>query len=178
MQLVGLFLFTRGLATFSGMNRNVSLLFPMEQVFEDFIGDSFRRHQLRYTVVSQGPRRAMTSTGSEDAFSTMPDLALRKGKDVRLVLDTKWKRVDASSDDPKHGIQQADVYQLYAYARRYDCAAVALVYPRSESFRSSLRYRFFDGVRLVAIPFDATEPQSSVTRAIEELEKSVEKSAL
>ena len=48
MQWVGLFLFNRGLATFSGMNRNVSLLFPMEQVFEDFIADSFRRYQQRY----------------------------------------------------------------------------------------------------------------------------------
>ena len=34
-----------------------------------------------------------------------------------------------------------------------------------------LRYQFFDGVRLLAIPFDVTEPQSNVTRTIEELEK-------
>ena len=170
MQWVGLFLFNRGLATFRGMNRNVSLLFPMEQVFEDFIAGSFRRYQQRYAVVSQGPRRAMASIGGNPVFSTMPDIALRTGKDVRLVLDAKWKRVDATTDDLKHGIQQADVYQLYAYAKRYRCGAVALVYPCNESFRRPLRYRFFDGVRLLAIPFDVTEPQSSVTRAIAQLE--------
>lgn len=173
MQWVGLFLFNRGLATFSGMNRNVSLLFPMEQVFEDFIAGSFRRYQQRYAVVSQGPRRAMASIGDDSVFSTMPDIALRAGGKVRLILDAKWKRVDATTDDLKHGIQQADIYQLYAYAKRYHCETVALVYPRSESFRWPLRYRFFDGVRLLAIPFDVTEPQSSVTRAMGELEKEV-----
>jgi len=170
MQWVGLFLFNRGLATFSGMNRNVSLLFPMEQVFEDFIADSFRRHQRRYTVASQGPRRAMASIGDDSVFSTMPDIALRSGGKVRLILDAKWKRVDATTEDLKHGIQQADVYQLYAYAKRYRCGAVALIYPRNESFPRSLRYRFFDGVHLLAIPFDVTEPQASVTGAMDELE--------
>ena len=171
MQWVGLFLFNRGLATFAGHNRNVSLLFPMEQVFEDFIADCFRRYQQRYAVVLHGPREAMASIGGKSAFSTMPDIALRAKGNVRLILDAKWKRVDATTDDLKHGIQQADVYQLYAYAKRYRCGAVALVYPRNEFFRRPLRYRFFDGVRLAAIPFDVSEPQSSVAHAMGELEK-------
>ena len=178
MQWVGLFLFNRGLATFSGMNRNVSLLFPMEQVFEDFIAGSFRRYQQRYAVISQGPRRAMASIGDNPVFSTMPDIALRTGRNVRLVLDAKWKHVDATTDDLKHDIQQADVYQIYAYAKRYRCEAVALIYPRNELFRRPLRYQFFDGVRLLAIPFDVTEPQSSVTRTVEELEKNEDGSPL
>ena len=35
MQWVGLFLFNRGLSTFAGRHVNLSLLFPMEEVFED-----------------------------------------------------------------------------------------------------------------------------------------------
>ena len=81
--------------------------------------------------------------------------------------------VDATTDDPKHEIHQSDVYQLYGYAKRYRCEVVALVYPRNEFFRQPLRYRFFDGVRLLAIPFDVTEPQSSVARAIGELGREV-----
>ena len=178
MQWVGLFLFNRGLATFAGVNRNVSLLFPMEQVFEDFLVDSFRRYQQRYTVVSHGPRLEMASISDEPVFSTMPDIALREGEKVHLILDAKWKRVDATTDDLKHGIQQGDVYQLYAYAKRNRCRTVALIYPRNESFRLPLRYQFFDGVRLVAIPFDVTQPQSSVTRTIEELEKETDDTPL
>lgn len=178
MQWVGLFLFNRGLTTFSGMNRNVSLLFPMEQVFEDFIADSFRRYQQRHDVVLQGPRNAMASIGDQPVFSTRPDIALRSGGKVRLILDAKWKRVDATTDDLKHGIQQADVYQLYAYAKRYRCEAVALIYPRNESFRQPLRYRFFDGVRFLAMPFDVTESKSSVTRTVEELERDEDEGSL
>ena len=113
----------------------------------------------------------MASFGGEHVFSTMPDIALRVGEEVRLVLDAKWKRVDATTGDLKHGIQQSDVYQLYAYAARYRCGSVALVYPCSESFRQLLRYRFFDGVHLLAIPFNVTAPRTSVVRTIGELEK-------
>ena len=43
MQWVGLFLFNRGLTTFVGRHVNLSLLFPMEEVFEDFFTRNFRR---------------------------------------------------------------------------------------------------------------------------------------
>ncbi len=55
MQWVGLFLFNRGLTTFAGQYTSVSLLFPMEQVFEDFVSRSFRRYQQDFTVSRQGP---------------------------------------------------------------------------------------------------------------------------
>ena len=61
MQWVGLFLFDHGLATFSGAHASLSLLFPMGQVFEDFVTDSFRSYQEQYTVTAQGPRRQQFS---------------------------------------------------------------------------------------------------------------------
>ena len=56
MQWVDLFLFNRGLSTWSGRHVNQSLLFPMEEVYEDFVTHSFRRHQAEFQVVAQGPR--------------------------------------------------------------------------------------------------------------------------
>ena len=50
MAWIGLFLFNHGLATFAGEHVNRALLFPMEQVFEDFLVDAFRRHQTQYQV--------------------------------------------------------------------------------------------------------------------------------
>lgn len=169
MQWVRLILFQHGLTTFSGSHTNLSLLFPMEQVFEDFLVASFRRHQQRYRVVSQGLRKSMATIGDQTVFSTRPDIALRQGGQIPFILDAKWKSVDATDEDPKHGIAQGDVYQLHAYAARYGCSAVALVYPRNANFESTLRYRFFDGRTLLAIPFDVTQPQESVCWAIEEL---------
>ena len=170
MQWVELFLFNRGLATFSGPHANISLLFPMEQVFEDFVTASFRRHQRRYTVSRQGPRRYMATIDGRNAFATEPDIALQQKDNVVFVLDAKWKRIYSGTDDLKHGIEQADLYQLHAYGARYNCKAVALIYPKSRSFGVQVHYRFFDSTVLLAIPFDVTQPEQSVSGTVQALE--------
>ena len=166
MQWVGLFLFGHGLTTYSGRHRNLSLLFPMEQVFEDFVTHSFRRYQSDYRVTAQGPQNHLASLDGQDAFTMKPDISLRKGARVAFILDAKWKDLDTSFDAPRHGIDQADLYQLYAYAKGYDCNAVALVYPRSQNFRTKLQYRLLDDVTLLCLPFDVAHPQESVRHSM------------
>ena len=163
MQWVGLFLFGHGLATYSGRHRNLSLLFPMEEVFEDFVTHSFRRHQNQYDVYAQRPQKRLAKIDGEDAFMMKPDISL-KLKDGRcaFILDAKWKDIKAHGADPKHGIDQDDMYQLYAYGKRYGCDAVALVSPQTGSFKTELRYRFFDGLTLVCLPFNVENPKESV----------------
>ena len=170
MQWVGLFLFDRGLATFSGRHVNLSLLFNMELVFQDFVARSFRRFQNRYKVAAESPREYLANIDGDDAFRMEPDLSLKKGDRVVFVLDAKWKELDARNDPPKHGIDQRDMYQLYAYGKRYGCRAVALVYPRTGNFATELTYRYFDGLPLVCLPFDVTRPEESVRRSIQMLE--------
>ena len=166
MQWVGLFLFNRGLTTFAGQHVNVSLLFPMEQVFENFVAHSFGRHQRRYRVAAQHPQKKLATIAGKGVFTTKPDIALMDGKRVRFILDAKWKDIDASIEDGRHGIDQDDMYQLYAYGKLYGCEAVALVYPRTGRFASELRYRFFDGLPLVCLPFDVTQPEESVGQCL------------
>ncbi|MDE0059903.1 MAG: hypothetical protein OXP07_17430 [Defluviicoccus sp.] len=169
MQWVGLFLFNRGLTTFAGQHANVSLLFPMEKVFENFVTHSFGRHQRHYRVAAQHPQEKLATIDGKGVFTTKPDIALKEGKGVRFILDAKWKGIDASSEDGKHGIDQDDMYQLHAYGKLYGCEAVALVYPRTGRFESELRYRFFDGLPLVCLPFDVTQPEKSVGQCLQVL---------
>ncbi|MDE0459865.1 MAG: hypothetical protein OXI15_21455 [Chromatiales bacterium] len=180
MQWVGLFLFERGLATFSGRNVNLSLLFDMEQVFQDFVTRSFRRFQNRYEVAVESPQRYLTTKNredgknDEDAFRMEPDISLKEGERVVFVLDAKWKEISAGSGAPKHGIDQRDMYQLYAYGKRYGCRAVALVYPQTDAFKTELHYRFFDGLPLICLPFDVAHPEGpkdSVRRSIQSLSR-------
>ena len=166
MQWVELFLFRQGLATYSGPHRNLSLLFPMEEVFEDFVTRSFQRHQDGYLARAQRPQKKLARIGNQEAFTMEPDITLSVGNRVAFILDAKWKRINASSNDPRHGINQDDLYQLYAYAKGYDCNAVALVYPRSQNFTAELQYRLPDDVTLLCLPFDVTDPQKSVQRSI------------
>ena len=172
MQWAGLFLFDRGLATFSGRHVNLSLLFNMEQVFQDFVTQSFRRFQNRYRVAAERPQKHLASVDDKGAFTMKPDLSLMEGTRVPFILDAKWKEIEALSDDSKHGIDQRDMYQLYAYGKRYDCRAVALVYPQTSAFKTELTYRFFDGLPLVCLPFDVTRPEESVRRSVQAFEGS------
>ena len=155
MQWVGLFLFNRGLTTWSGRHVNQSLLFPMEEIYEDFVTQSFRRHKDGFTVISQGPRETFGETDGKSPFRMRPDIALRTGVgEVKFILDAKWKHFSAGPDASKHAPDQGDLYQLYAYARRYGCKTVALVYPWSRHFKTRLTFRFFDRLKLICLPFD------------------------
>ena len=140
------------------------------EVFEDYVADSFRRYQRDYRVKTQGPQKTFTRIGKDGAaFHMKPDIALIQAQtgEVRFVLDAKWKEIDGDGKDPKHGISQSDVYQLYAYGRKFGCATVALIYPKTRKFTSPLRYEFEDGVAnqplaLLCVPFDVEEPEASV----------------
>ena len=171
MAWVGLFLFNHGLATYAGEYVNRALLFPMEEVFEDFLVAAFRSHQQQYKVRAQAPQRAFATTRGKDAFTMKPDIALMRGDDVSFVLDAKWKRID----DPKDDIAQSDVYQLYSYGRKFGCPTVALLYPKTPQFNKPLRYEFNDAVRdqplaLWCFPFDVADSGTSVASIIDQLQ--------
>ena len=163
MPWVGLFLFGHGLATFSGPHVSRALLFPMEEVFEDFVTAAVRRHQHRFAVRAQRPKRPLAMDEADrPAFWLKPDIVLMERGQVRFILDAKWKRLDSGARN--HGVSQADAYQLFAYGRRYGCRRVILVYPRTKAFRETARFRF-DGdqdLELACFPFDASDPAESV----------------
>ncbi len=169
MQWVGLFLFNRGLTTFTGKHVNQALLFPMEEVFEDFVSSSFRRHQRNFSVYTQGPQKPLAKIDGKDVFYMKPDISLMSVGKVKFILDAKWKRIKEEDSDRKHEISQEDMYQLFAYGRKYGCKLVALVYPKTKDFRKTLLYRFDEELSLACFPFDVTEPEESVRKIINDL---------
>ena len=62
---------------------------------------------------------------------------MREDEHTRLIMDTKWKRLDKRRTNL--GVSQADLYQLYAYAQRYNCADVVLLYPWHEALTTRER---------------------------------------
>ena len=187
MPWVGLFLFGHGLTTFSGKHVNASMLFPMEEVFEDFVTQSFRHHQ-EYPVRAQSPQRFLAKKivgEGKEVFQMEPDISLmdpdpslrdRKDKDkVKFILDAKWKSLNEGKNDSKHGIIQDDMYQLYSYGTQYGCKTVALIYPKTKDFTSPLEYKFgpdFDNasLKLFCFPFDVEKPEESVKEIVEKME--------
>lgn len=174
MPWVGLFLFGHGLTTFAGKHVNASMLFPMEEVFEDFVTRSFRRYQNTYSVRAQSPRRSLAKIGEKEAFQMKPDISLVHGGEVKFIMDAKWKRLNEGKNDSKHGISQADMYQLYSYGAQYRCKTVALIYPRTANFEKHLEYKFgpdFDNpsLKLLCFPFNVEKPEESVKEIVEKM---------
>ena len=165
IQWVGLFLFGHGLITFQGKHVNQSLLFPMEEVFEDFVTYHFRKHQNQFSVKTQGPQAPLAQLeGKVGAFQMMPDISLMSSGKVIYIVDAKWKRINQNANDSKYDISQADMYQLYSYGKKYGCEKVALIYPRTNNFRDHFYYRFDENLSLFCFPFDVANPKESMKK--------------
>lgn len=57
-------------------------------------------------------------------------------RDGRIViLDTKWKELDGKENGSNYGISQADMYQMYAYSKKYGTSEIWLLYPINDAVR-------------------------------------------
>ena len=124
-RLARLFLARDWQSTASGGAPGFALLFPMNELFEKFVGRSLKR--------ALAPRRVSLQDGGryaleERRFALRPD-AVIETEDGAVVLDTKWKRL--KPDEANFGVEQSDVYQMLAYGRAYDAKRLILLYPWS-----------------------------------------------
>jgi 5-methylcytosine-specific restriction enzyme subunit McrC len=107
-----------------------ALLFNMEKLFETVLGVRIRhacqaRAGSRLSVGLQGPVKNLATS----SFQLRPDITILSEHESVTILDAKWKRLDLS--EPNSGVSSGDAYQMNAYASRYRCKRLALVYPAS-----------------------------------------------
>ena len=125
------FLLHRSFLVEQGDVPSESLLFPMEKVFESFVGrllkEAARTEAPGWKVFLQGRGHLFDEPRK---FEIRPDIRVHKdGRSV--VLDTKWKRLSAESRNG--GVSQGDMYQMYAYGKRFRAQDCYLLYPSSGS---------------------------------------------
>lgn len=141
----------------AGDHRGLSLLFPMERLFESFVARWFRRTLgSDHRVQTQAQSHSLCDHLQQPIFQLRPDLLISRGQE-RWILDTKWKLLNAQNRADKYGLSQADFYQLFAYGQKYlgGVGHMALIYPRTERFRHPLPpFEFGSGLRLEVLPFD------------------------
>lgn len=74
-----------------------------------------------------------SQSGNAGMGKLKPDVLVLNGDSVAVVIDAKYKRLVDTRERPM-GVDQADLYQLGAYATRYKPAVLsALVYPHMAS---------------------------------------------
>ena len=59
-------------------------------------------------------------------------------------MDTKWKSL-FDNEAKNYGISQADMYQMYAYSKKYQTSEIWLIYPVNQEMRNHRPIQFYSG---------------------------------
>ncbi len=118
----------------AGASQAPGLLFDMNKLFEAHVAKLEEASAGQDCIVHrQGPPQHLAAHGTSDVFLLKPDITVwHIGQDgsptgIDRVVDAKWKRLAPQA--PDFGVDEADVYQLLAYAIRYECTSLELAYP-------------------------------------------------
>ncbi|MDD6241012.1 MAG: McrC family protein [Eubacteriales bacterium] len=129
------FLLGKSFVISQGSTNADSLLFPMEKIFESYIAKKLTKvlrtspYGSQWKIKTQSTQKYLFDDPKK--FQIKPDIRIFKGKgeeEQDIIFDTKWKKLDITSKR-NSGISTADMYQMYAYAKRYRAKDVWLLYP-------------------------------------------------
>ncbi|WP_370549538.1 McrC family protein [Edwardsiella tarda] len=147
-----------------GSHQGISLLFPMEKLYEGWVGCCLAgalHHD--YLLIEQTTSQYLLEhapvgeKSSQRWFMLKPDFLITGEQTV--VLDAKWKLLDSRADNSlkKYEISQPDLYQMFAYGQKYlhGKGNMMLIYPRHQYFAAPLPvFRFDENLSLWCVPFD------------------------
>lgn len=147
------FLKGKSFTSFAGSEIAYALLFPMEKLFESYVAVHLKK-QLNpddYSVSIQNTGKHLFETPKK--FSLRPDIVVTcKSDNAVFVLDTKWKLLNNNSA-VNYGIAQSDMYQMYAYQKKYSATNVTLLYPKTENVSDDRNIEFVSDDAKVRVKF-------------------------
>jgi len=139
----------------------------MEKIFESYIAARLRR------IIPDGWQMLIQDSKfslfdrPNIAFRLRPDIILRHEK-ITFVLDTKWKLL--SENMQHYGISQADMYQIYAYSKKYQAEKAVLLYPLPESLTNKdISYSADNGVSVCVSLIDLAHTDEHLSALMSEL---------
>ena len=165
------FLLNKSFTTFTGTTNARALLFPMEKVFESYVAQ-----QLRKLIAEAGWEISTQDKGyylfdSPRQFALRPDIVITRKNGSKIILDTKWKSL-LNKPRINYGISQADMYQMYAYAKKYHTSEIWLLYPLNNKMREQDEISFSsnDGVSVNLFFVDVANIEKSLEELLNKLE--------
>ncbi len=137
-----IFLQNKSFGPYRGNDVAFALLFDMNTLFESYVGN-FIKKKLPDIILQHSEKHLVENPRS---FRLKPDIFLES----KFIADTKWKIVKSRDD-----ISQADLYQLYAYGKKYECSRLYLVYPRISGVdQKAMKFRYENNMWLNVLYFD------------------------
>ena len=143
----------------SGEWQGMSLLFPMEKLFEKYVERCLRQQLCRAAELTpQSKKKHLCKHDGDSKFLLKPDLLIDM-HEQRWILDAKWKRLDAGKPEKNYDLSQSDFYQLFAYGHKYrrdgTVPKMVLIYPYWSGLQQALPVFDYDGhMSLWVLPFD------------------------
>ena len=136
-----IFLEQKSITPWAGKQQTPSVLFSIQDLFEAYVGKLLEEaaDSNKYRISLQDKKYHLVEN-PEKSFLIKPDIVVRSKTDNEQVwvMDTKWKVLD--SNKQYYGIKQSDMYQMYAYMRKYGAENVTLIYPATENEVKEVTY--------------------------------------
>ncbi|MDF2943907.1 MAG: hypothetical protein K0S01_2765 [Herbinix sp.] len=127
------FLMNKSFSTFTGDTNSRALLFPMEKVYEAYVAQNMKRvlGEIDWDVSTQDRGYYLFEENNRNIFALRPDIVVAREDGHQIIMDTKWKRL-INDGGKNYGISQADMYQMFAYSKKYNTPDIWLLYPKTE----------------------------------------------
>ena len=151
-----IFLLGNSFTPHKGDDLAFALLFDMNALFESYVGD-FIKKSFPGTILQHSEKHLIEAPKS---FKLKPDIFL----EGEFIADTKWKiiRQDINESEKKYKISQADLYQLYAYGKKYECGELYLIYPKIDGVEQEpMKFRYEDEMWLEILYFDLEKDENN-----------------
>ena len=137
-----IFLLGNSFTPHKGDDLALALLFDMNALFESYVGN-FIKKKHPGTSLQHSEKHLVEDPKS---FRLRPDIFLED----KFIADTKWKIIKSRDD-----ISQADLYQLYAYGKKYNCGKLYLIYPKIDGIKQEfMKFEYEKDMHLEILYFD------------------------
>lgn len=163
------FLMGKSFTSFAGSEVAFALLFPMETLFESYIAYQLKRMLAGSGYSLSAQDKTYHLFDSPKKFLMKPDIVIRhKSTSEIFVMDTKWKVLADSKTN--YGISQADMYQMYAYQKKYSSENVTLLYPLTDKVnKNNIEFLSNDGTTIKIRFVDLFDLKKSLSELIAEI---------
>ncbi len=164
------FLLNKSFTTFSGSTDARALLFPMEKVYESYVVTQMKASfaDLNWEISAQDKGYYLFDAPRQ--FALRPDIVVTRDDGSRIILDTKRKSLTDNSKK-NYGISQADMYQMYAYSKKYGTSEIWLLYPLNQEMRDheDISFKTYDGVDVRVFFIDVAHIEDSLSELRKQL---------
>lgn len=170
-------LFDQNFTPFSGDSNALSLLFPMQKIFEDYVAEKMKKlfNPDGWEISPQNELHSLFD--DPKMFALIPDIVAKKDG-YTIILDTKWKKLNTNKKI-KYGISSADMYQMYVYSQKYSLGSIKphvyLLYPYYEEVvgLDNPIFKSNDGVTVEVFFINLVDIYSSLSLLKEKMEEKI-----